>query len=200
VGDSIVGFDPEVMARWHADEAESRGIRWDFPLAPKSLVYDVGGYTGDWTAKLIEKHECRVHIFEPVGRFQQVLLQRFRGSANVKIFPFGLLDENCTGTISVNNESSSLFLPTSCPEDVSLVDIRVLPVPSLISLNIEGSEYRVLNAMLDADWLPDHIQIQFHDFYPDAVRLRDDIRSRLTKTHREVYDYRFVWEAWSRAS
>jgi hypothetical protein len=40
------------------------------------------------------------------------------------------------------------------------------------------------------------IQVQFHDFVPDAEIRRDEIRRALSATHHLTYDYPFVWENW----
>ena len=40
------------------------------------------------------------------------------------------------------------------------------------------------------------LQVQYHLNVPDAVEKRQSLRSRLAQTHRELYCYPFVWEAW----
>jgi hypothetical protein len=42
------------------------------------------------------------------------------------------------------------------------------------------------------------IQVQFHDFVPDAKALRTALRERLRQTHMESWCYPFVWESWER--
>lgn len=195
----MCGFDPEVMAQWDADEAEARGVRWNFPLNEDSLVYDFGGFTGEWSSVLIQKYNCRLHVFEPIKRFYDGLVDKFRDNLKVSVFPFGLWDSSGTGNILVDKASSSLFLPGDLHEIVELRDVAKLEIPDLVSINIEGSEYRVINRMLDVGWSTcPNIQVQFHNFYPDSARLRDDIRSRFSKTHAQIYNYPFVWEAWAR--
>jgi hypothetical protein len=41
-----------------------------------------------------------------------------------------------------------------------------------------------------------YIQIQFHNFVDGAVENRQLIRAALGRTHREMWNYDFVWESW----
>lgn len=71
----------------------------------------------------------------------------------------------------------------------------------LMKINIEGGEYELLHALLDD---PDmikgirYLQIQFHDFIPDAKEMRAEIRRRLSETHELMWDFPFIWESWQR--
>ena len=43
----------------------------------------------------------------------------------------------------------------------------------------------------------DNIQVQFHDFIPNAEERMQKIQKHLEKTHRLTYQYLFVWENWN---
>ena len=70
----------------------------------------------------------------------------------------------------------------------------------LIKINIEGDEFPVLKSLIDNDVIHmfKNIQVQFHQFIPDSVNLRNWIREKLTLTHKLTYDYEFVWENWEK--
>lgn len=57
-------FQREVR-RWFRDKGDST-LRLDYPLDAESIVLDVGGYKGDFTALIHEKFNCRVFVFEPL--------------------------------------------------------------------------------------------------------------------------------------
>ena len=40
------------------------------------------------------------------------------------------------------------------------------------------------------------IQVQFHDFIPNAQERRRAIQEALSATHELTYQYEFVWENW----
>ena len=42
------------------------------------------------------------------------------------------------------------------------------------------------------------IQVQFHNFIPDAENLRNRLQEKLLKTHKLTYNFDFVWENWQK--
>ena len=71
----------------------------------------------------------------------------------------------------------------------------------LMSINIEGGEYELLDSIL-LNKLVDkitNIQIEFHEWFPsyeESHLLRKDIHTRLSVTHKLSYCYPFYWESW----
>lgn len=192
-------------ARWfrhHGDET----LRLDYPLQRNSVVFDCGGYEGEWAAAIRDKYQCAVFVFEPVVRYANVLADRFRCDQAVRTFSFGLHSRNDRARIHLAANASSLFGTTGDEEDIDLRDVvevlRELDLPriNLMKINIEGGEFDLLDRLLETRLVEciDHIQVQFHRFVPDAVNRRQRIRERLSRTHRLRYDYEFIWESWSR--
>jgi CDP-paratose 2-epimerase len=191
-----------------------------YPLLSSSLVLDVGGYRGAWTASILEKYNPRVYVFEPVGEFYEACVKRFEGRPNVTVYGFGLSDTNRDTVFSKQGQNTSEYrggenqeqLPEDrvygrpTPESVHLRDIDEICRENgfseidLISINAEGGEYDLLRRMIETGLVSHckNIQIQFHRFHPDAERLRNEIRTELAKTHVESFDYPFVWESWAR--
>ena len=68
----------------------------------------------------------------------------------------------------------------------------------LIKINIEGAEYELIEGIIDnkIHLKIKNLQIQFHDFFPDAKERVDILRKKLAKTHKPTYTYDFVWENW----
>ncbi len=191
---------------WFRDRGDTT-LRLEYPLTSGSLVFDVGGFRGDWAQAILERYDATVFIFEPLPSLQPLLLERFANSSNVRVFCFGLYDSSCTETIAMIDDQSSIFkVSTHATAKIRLVDIAEFVQTNeiqridLVKINIEGAEYRLLNRMLDTG-IADHcqdIQIQFHTFYPNAATERAAIRQRLSRTHCLTYDYPFVWENWRR--
>ena len=77
-------------------------------------------------------------------------------------------------------------------------EIRSLGRVDLMKLNIEGAEYELLGALAEADLMGEvrFIQVQFHDFVPDAVAKLQEARELLSRTHDVMWEYPFVWESW----
>ena len=47
---------------WHKGGHEQTS-RYNFPLDEDSLVWDVGGFLGDWSKKIHDIYNCNIEIF-----------------------------------------------------------------------------------------------------------------------------------------
>lgn len=184
-------------------------LRLDYPLDSSSVVFDVGGYEGDFAADIHERYGCTVHVFEPVPVFIEALRRRFAGNDHVIIHPFGLggRTERVTMNMEANGSShvkdGGTSNGTTMAEIVSFCDFfqqEGIQTVHLMKVNIEGAEFDLLDHMLDKRCLPmiENLQVQFHRFVPDASRRRRAIRRRLRLTHEPTYEFYFVWENWQR--
>jgi FkbM family methyltransferase len=192
-------MNAESLEKWWFDQGDStRCVNYD--LNENSIVYDVGGWHGNWSSSIIAKYNPYVHIFEPIKAACTILKERFMENPKVQVHNFGLADRNAVASINLSFDSSSIYTSGDSTEPISLRDVAeviVSPV-DLLSINIEGGEYAMLERMLNSGavkWCQ-NIQVQFHDFYTDCGKLRDEIRTRLSETHAESYCYPFVWESW----
>ena len=73
----------------------------------------------------------------------------------------------------------------------------------LMSINIEGNEYYLLKRIIDSEMINNiiNILVQFHEWYPSMTEskvLRNQIHTKLNKTHKLVFSYDFVWEKWEK--
>lgn len=192
-------------ARWFRDRGDET-LRLDYPLNAGSVVFDCGGYEGEWAEAIHTRYGCKVFVFEPVAAFLAQIEQRFRDTPAVRSFGYGLHSRNEQARIFLSANASSTFGQEAASESIELRDVaEVLPALQvnhidLIKINIEGGEFELLERLLDTDLARriDHLQVQFHRFVPDATARRERIRERLRETHTLRYDYDFVWESWSR--
>lgn len=69
----------------------------------------------------------------------------------------------------------------------------------LLKINIEGGEYDFLERIIEDKIINNitNIQVQFHDFAPNAEVRMKAIQSKLSQTHYTTYSYEFVWENWT---
>ena len=70
----------------------------------------------------------------------------------------------------------------------------------LLKINIEGGEYDLLPNLIASGWIEriTDIQVQFHDFVPDAIAKTQRIQESLRRTHRITWMFPMVWENWTR--
>ncbi len=181
----------------HGDETR----RLDYKLDRDSIVYDIGGYIGEW-AEAVDKHfGCHIEVFEPIKKYADLLADKFSRNKNIVIHNFGLGGKTEKLHISLENEASSVFKQGATSE---LVQIKKVSKNlyhehiDLMKMNIEGGEFGLLNDLIKSGKIAsiDNLQIQFHDFAPNAKSERLRIQHRLAQTHTLTYNYPFVWENW----
>jgi FkbM family methyltransferase len=175
-----------------------------YPLDRNSVVFEVGGYNGTWSFKIVKRYDPYLYVFEPVRSFYDGLKKRFSDNRKVRVFHFGLSDQDEKAEIRLARDGSSPFRTEGKSESIQLRDIctviNELKIShiDLIQINIEGGEYRLLRRMLEIGMTErcSNIQVQFHTILPDASSQREEIRKGLEGTHSLLYDYPFVWESW----
>lgn len=193
------------VRKWWADGGDAR-FRFDYDLGPESFVLDLGGYEGQWASDIYGRYRCRIAVFEPVADYAEQIRRRFRHNDDVQVHGFGLGASTRTETIYIRGAGSSTFGKKADAEQVHFVDVadwyaenRIDNV-DLMKINIEGGEFELLERMLDRNLvrLVRDLQIQFHNISFDATERMERIKSRLGETHAPGYQYKFVWENWTR--
>ncbi len=177
--------------------------RLNYNLNENSIAFDLGGYKGQWSQAIYDKFKCSIFCFEIIPEYIANLKTMFSDVPKIKIFPYGLSTSTKHSVASKINDSSSLY-KGELTEQISLVDIcdfidhKTIQHIDLMKINIEGSEYDLLDHMLNHTIVNkiDNIQVQFHSFYPNAHKRMKTIQDRLLKTHKVTYQIPFVWENW----
>jgi FkbM family methyltransferase len=178
----------------------------DYPLDQESVVFDVGGFEGQWASDIFARYLCRIHVFEPIPHFAARIARRFASNERIKVHPraLGAIAGELAMTIQGDESSAqragehAVSVKVVTPEAVFQAEsIREV---ALMKLNIEGGEYDLIEHILEAGLIGriQRLQVQFHDFVPDAESRMRAIRTRLGATHRPRYQYTFVWEDWRR--
>jgi FkbM family methyltransferase len=170
------------------------------------MVIDLGGYQGQWASDIHARYRCPVHVFEPVPVFADVIENRFSANGLVKVHRLAAGSHDGFLDISVAADASSLHVGGGEPLRVEICDFCAwckkngVEEISLLKINIEGGEYQLLEHLIATDFIAKvrFVQVQFHDFVPDAEARMERIKSQLALTHGLDYFYRFVWEGWTR--
>lgn len=172
-------------------------------LNEDSIVVDCGGYVGQWASDIYSMYNCYVDIFEPVKSKFDFIKNRFRFNEKISVNNCGVWITKCKLSMSVNGEGSSFLINSDegIAQDVDVINFNeyILNkcVVDLVKLNIEGAEYGLLEGVTDE--VMNNVkcwQIQFHDFSSYCSERRDEIRERLSKRYKQIYNFPFVWESW----
>ena len=194
------------MQPWFAVNGD-QSLRLDYDLNSDSLVFDVGGYKGEFAADILCKYGSNIYVFEPIKDFFGIIESKFLKNKKVKSFNFGLAGENANLKISLSDNSSSIYLNGERTETIELKSIveflkaQDIKEVDLIKINVEGGEYELLESLLSNDFIKvfKNIQVQFHDFLIENAKERmNEIQMNLSITHKLTYQYEFVWENWER--
>jgi len=179
-------------------------LRLDYDLNENSMVFDVGGYEGQWSSDIFSKYCCFIHVFEPVKEFAENIEKRFYKNKKIIVHRCGLSNRNKIVKIALNKDGSSTLKSGRNMESVVLVRaidfIRENNIQKidLMKINIEGGEYDLLEDLSNEDFIKniENIQVQFHDFVPGSLQRMRHIQEKIKKTHELTYSYEFVWENW----
>lgn len=183
-----------------------RTFRLDYDLNEKSLVFDLGGYEGQWASDIFSRYCCFIYVFEPVEEFFKKIEKRFSKNKKIFVYKFGLGRESQNTKISLEKSASSIFKKRKEKTNIKLVKTidflqeKNIKQIDLMKINIEGSEYDLLEYLIETGFVKiiKNIQVQFHDFVPYAEERMKKIQKELQKTHYLTYQYSFVWENWRR--
>lgn len=195
------------VARWFEDKGDET-LRLDYPLTHEGIVFDLGGYHGDFAAAVHERYGCKVYIFEPVPEFYQMCVARFQVNPKIVCLNYGLSSADDWLDIGMAENASSFASPhakgaVQRVQVRSVVEcIRELGIDriDLMKINIEGGEFDVVPAIIESGDIRkvQYLQVQFHNFVDHAAKRRAAIRTQLANTHMEMWNYEFVWESWKR--
>jgi FkbM family methyltransferase len=196
------------VARWFQDGGDTK--RYQYKLDANSIIVDLGGYEGKFADTMFKKFGCKVYVFEPISSFFNQCCQTNKFNCpHVTVYPLGISGyTDSVVEISVEGDASSIFKATG---NVRKESIRLAPIADLfngacltlikidvLKINVEGAEFDILDALIKQRFIDkiQNVQVQFHNFVPDAENRRTALHAELSKTHHLTYNYPFVWENW----
>ena len=190
--------------KWWKDDGENT-LLTKYNLDKNSIVFELGGYNGTFSKQILDKFDCKLVIFEPSKEYYDKLKKIFENK-NVQIFNYGLSDFE--GSLSLIAEGEKTYLTEILEHDDNIVEVKKLSdfiiqnnfFINLLNINIEGSEYKVLNDLLDTGTIHniENLQIQFHKNVKNYRKKKRLLKNSLSKTHHLVWKYDYVWESWKK--
>ena len=158
-------------------------------------IFDVGANIGTWT--LLAKSffpDAEVHAFEPLNKHIQQFETNTKKLQNVELYSYCLGNENTFSTINISSFSDSSSIMNATPLEFQqfgikkikeeqieikrlddLIDNKVLPVPDIIKLDVQGFELEVLKGIRK---YINHInylivEVSFKEYYYDQPLFLD---------------------------
>lgn len=191
--------------RWFQNEGDT-SLRLNYQLEQNSVVFDIGGYIGNYASDIYAKYGCNVYLFEPSEPFFRQCITRFEGNGNIHCFNYGLSDKSGEFVLSDDADGSAISESDGIGQRVMVRRFKEVyeelgsPQIDLLKINIEGGEYDLLPHLIETGIINrvKYIQVQFHNFIVRADEKRNAIVRALQRTHNRDWCYTFIWESWSR--
>lgn len=177
-------------------------------LTKNSLVIDAGSYEGNWANLMNEKYGCQVIALEPVPEFYANIANRFAGREGIIVLNAGLAGTSRKEKFGVKGALTGI----ACPPDNGEAEVQLIGVAELLNtpwclgkqidllkLNVEGSEFEILDAILDGgiECRFSNLQIQPHDVIPNAKMRWGFIRNRLQMNFRITHEDPALGTGWA---
>ena len=170
----------------------NEAIRYHYDLDGDSIVFDLGGYKGEWSENIYKQFGCKPYLFEPI----------FMPLGNFRLYPFALGGYSRNTEIFVDADKTGAACKSGVKKSIVVRDIVEVLYEfnldiDLMKINIEGMEYEVLPRLIESGWIKriKELQIQFHRL-PTSDRDMWEIQNNLKSTHELSWQYRYVWESW----
>jgi FkbM family methyltransferase len=179
-------------------------------LTPKSMVLEIGAYKGLWISEISKRYDPRIWAFEPVPQFYFEAKSKVAGNNKIVLSPCGVGPFSYDTQIIVNEDASGAYCQEGIPITAQFIGIEEvlgntffndqIKQIDLTQINCEGGEYNILEEVLASGLISafDHLQIQFHNLFPEAKTRMENIFEKLLVTHKMHYNYDFIFCHWSK--
>ena len=191
------------VEKWKKHSGHKEPMRYNYDLNENSVVYDLGGYRGDWAQKIYDRYKCNVILLEPFPRWFKHCENKFANNPKVEVYGVAASDRFGKAVLSDDSQGSSLHTKTRHTETIELVDFAEFMSHEnkidLIKINIEGEEFAVLDTLYKNGMLSriTDLQIQTHLFVDNARAKYMTMDHQLNATHKKTYFYPWIWENWT---
>jgi len=183
-----------------------KAIKLELEVEPGSVMIDCGANVGDVTS-LFARSGATVYAFEPNPICYSILAKRFRAMPTVHCFNNGVMDQRCVLRLStpaphghwdaLEMTVASSFTPSAFSEDnhaAQEVEVECIDLDEfirslnrrvrLLKLDIEGSELKVLNRLMDSRTMDliDQVVVETHEQQmPHLLEATHALRARIRR-------------------
>lgn len=189
-----------------------KGDSWTIiekPLNKNSIVYSGGvGKDISFELDLSKKFGAAIYLYDPSPTGQQTI--RGFGSQlpqNIHFFPVGLYKDGNfgfdnpfvmeEGSFVINEVAANTPNSFQCKSIISCMKEHGHQHIDLLKIDIEGSEYTVIEELLANDILVKQICVEFHKFPPFSRAIREKLITKMEKAgyvlfHKKHADFSFI--------
>mgnify|MGYP001233253037 CR=1 FL=1 len=170
-----------------------------------SKVLDAGAYKGEFADEILKKFGSHLILYEPLESEFNYLKKKYQYNLQVELQNLAISNTNNYKFLTVDNNNSSLSdvkinksIKIKCENVIDIFD--KLKSIDLIKMNIEGSEYEILNEIINKNYLTKckYYLIQFHHKNnKNLIKNKEIIENEFSKMNfKKIFNYNYVWEVW----
>ncbi len=170
-----------------------------------SKVLDAGAYKGEFADEILKKFGSNLILYEPLETEFNYLEKKYQYNSKVELHNLAISNTDNYKFISLENNNSSLSdveinnsIKIKCKNIINIFDKE--KSIDLIKMNIEGSEYEILNEIINKNYLTKckYYLIQFH--HKNNINLMKNkkiIENKFSEMNfKKIFNYNYVWEVW----
>ena len=190
---------------------------WSNNLYAPNLII-IGGFQGKSTSYFLERIPAvkKIHVYEPVPTFYSQLEESYKNQKKVTAFQEAIYNgESLILELSGDatlNKASGRAIPKHLPLEGSIV-VQSVSMEKAISrilkeaetpeyslyMNCEGSEYLILDSMINQNKLAASIVVQTHTTDSRSYQKLYDLRAALSRKYVPVLTADWAWDIWVRS-
>lgn len=172
----------------------------------KSVVLDVGAFNGEFAEIILSKFGSNLILLEPLINEFNVLKKKFFLNKKVKVINKALSNNNGKAYLLIDKNNSFITNKNSNKSyEINCLDVKNLFDEELkidlIKLNVEGSEYDIIERLIDLKYLTKckNYLIQFHHknnnkFEKRKINIENNFKNDLFE---KIASYEYIWELWN---
>ncbi len=176
-----------------------------FKINDASKVLDAGAYKGEFADEILKKFGSNLILYEPLESEFNYLRKKYQYNLKVELHNMAISNTDNYKFLSLENNNSSLSdvkiknsIKIKCKNIINIFDKE--KNIDLIKMNIEGSEYEILNAIINKNYLKKckYYLIQFHHKNNENLKKNKEIIENkfLEMNFKKIFGYNYVWEVW----
>lgn len=176
-------------------------------ITNKSIIIEIGGFTGKFAKSMVRIHNPKMIIFEPITIFYEKLTEWIKQTNNnrILIYKYAIGGKERLERFYIDGQNTGMYQEWAQGKNQEIVTVAKLSEflkisaihkVDLLALNCEGGEYEILPEIIHsgAIYSINQILIQFHNCITNADAIALDILNKLGNTHNVVWNKGlFTW-------
>jgi FkbM family methyltransferase len=169
------------------------------------IIFDIGACVGEFIDQYINKEGVEIYAFEPLESNYEFLLEKYKNDNRIKIYPYAISNfsgnanfyikkkefvgnEGCTLKKDKTNVNSKMFNVVKVIKISDFIKDEKIDKVHIIKIDSEGSEYDIIEDLLNLNLLQNNIE---KVFFEDHLRKVPSIREQRKSTIQRILELKY---------